>query len=202
MRTGPSWKEFLRSQASSMLACDFFTVDTVLLKRLYVLFFFELDTRPVHVTGVTAHPIGSWVVQQARDLTMSLADRTHLVKFLIRDTEMRSSPRASTQSSRLQESGSSALRSALHGPMRSPSASQGLCVARLSDRMLILGRRHLEHVLAGYVIHYNEHRPHRALGQMAPMSRSPFSTPRSPGANRLRRTDKLGGLIHEYKLAA
>jgi len=87
MRTGPSWKEFLRSQASSMLACDFFTVDTVLLKRLYVVLFIELDTRRVHVTGVTAHPIGSWVVQQARDLTMSLADRTHLVKFLIRDRD-------------------------------------------------------------------------------------------------------------------
>jgi transposase InsO family protein len=70
------------------------------------------------------------------------------------------------------------------------------------DRMLILGRRHLEHVLAGYVVHYNEHRPHRALGQMAPMSRSPVSTPTSPGANRLRRIDKLGGLIHEYELAA
>jgi putative transposase len=87
MRSGPTWAEFLASQASSMLACDFFSVDTVLLKRLYVLFFIELDTRRVYVTGITAHPTGSWVVQQARNLTMVLEDRVHPVKFLIRDRD-------------------------------------------------------------------------------------------------------------------
>jgi transposase InsO family protein len=87
MRSDPTWAEFLRSQASSILACDFFSVDTVLLKRLYVLFFIELDTRRVHVTGVTAYPIGPWVVQQARNLTMALEDRVHPVKFLIRDRD-------------------------------------------------------------------------------------------------------------------
>jgi putative transposase len=87
MRSGPTWAEFLRSQASSMLACDFFSVDTVLLKRLYVLFFIELDTRRVHVTGVTARPIGSWWFQQARNLTMALEDRVHLVRFLVRERD-------------------------------------------------------------------------------------------------------------------
>jgi putative transposase len=65
-RTGPTWGEFLRTQATTMLACDFFTVDTVLLRRLYVLFFIELDSRQVYVAGITAHPTGPWVVQQAQ----------------------------------------------------------------------------------------------------------------------------------------
>jgi putative transposase len=87
MRKGPSWNEFVRSQASSVLACDFFTVDTVLLKRLYVLFFIELDSRRVYVMGITAHPTGLWVVQQARNLSVMLANRAHPVKFLIRDRD-------------------------------------------------------------------------------------------------------------------
>jgi putative transposase len=87
MRAGPSWTEFLRTQPSSVLACDFFSVDTVLLKRLYVLFFIELDPRRVYVTGVTANPIGAWVVQQARNLSMVLVERVHPVRFLIRDRD-------------------------------------------------------------------------------------------------------------------
>ena len=86
-RSGPTWGEFLRTQATTMLACDFFTVDTVLLRRLYVLFFIELDTRAVFVTGVTAHPTGAWVVQQARNLSDDLAQRARPVKFLIRDRD-------------------------------------------------------------------------------------------------------------------
>jgi hypothetical protein len=79
-RTGPDWTEFLKTQASSMLACDFSAVDTVLFRRPYVLFSIELDSRRVYVTGVTANPIGAWVVQQARNLGMVLAERTHPVR--------------------------------------------------------------------------------------------------------------------------
>ena len=86
-RTGPTWGEFLRVQATTMLACDFFTVDTVLLRRLYVLFFIELDTRRVYVTGVTAHPTGAWVIQQARNLSYELTQRARPVEFLIRDRD-------------------------------------------------------------------------------------------------------------------
>ena|ERR1022692_3811657 len=84
---GTQLEECLRSQASSALACDFFTVNTVLLMRLYVLFFIELDTRRVYVMGITAHPTGAWTVQQARSLSRVLADRIHPVKFLIRDRD-------------------------------------------------------------------------------------------------------------------
>jgi transposase InsO family protein len=202
MRTGPSWYEFLRSQASSALACDFFTVDTVLLKRLYVLFFIELDTRRVYVTGITAHPTGAWAVQQARNLSMMLADRPHPVHFLIRDRD------AKFVSSFDEVFRSESIR-IIRTPIRAPRANAfaerfvGTVRRECLDRMLIFGRRHLEHVLADYVVHYNDHRPHRSLDQQAPLTVG--ATPASFDArdlNRLRRTDKLGGLIHEYELAA
>jgi putative transposase len=118
----PSWKEFLQYPASSMLACDFFTVDTVLLKRIYVLFFIELDTRRVYVMGITAHPTAAWAVQQARNLILVLAERSHSVKFLIRDRDAKFTS-SFDEVFRSEASGSFALRSGHHGPMGSPSAS-------------------------------------------------------------------------------
>jgi putative transposase len=73
-RLDSSWKEFLRRQAASILECDFLTVDTVFLKRFYILFFIELASRRVHVAGITANPDGAWVTQQARNLLMRLDD--------------------------------------------------------------------------------------------------------------------------------
>src|SRR5690349_13908482 len=86
-RAGPTWQQFLTTQACSIVACDFFTVDTVFFQRLYVLFFLELATRQVHVIGVTAHPTGAWVTQQARNLLMTLDERTDQLRFLLRDRD-------------------------------------------------------------------------------------------------------------------
>jgi hypothetical protein len=86
-RAGPTWKQFLTAQAHSVLACDFFTVDTVFLKRIYVLFFVELSTRQVHVVGMTAHPTGAWVAQQGRNLLMDLDRRVDRFRFLLRDRD-------------------------------------------------------------------------------------------------------------------
>src|SRR5207302_10458169 len=86
-RSGPTWTEFLRSQASGVLACDFFTVETVGLTRMYVLFFIELDRRLVWLGGLTAHPTGEWVTQQARNLAVALGERASQVKLLVRDRD-------------------------------------------------------------------------------------------------------------------
>jgi len=201
-QTGPTWTEFLRTQASSMLACDFFTVDTVLLRRLYVLFFIELDTRRVYVTGVTANPAGAWVVQQARNLTMVLTDRARPVRFLVRDRD------AKFTSSFDEVFRSERIR-VIRTPVRAPRANAfaerfvGTIRRECVDRMLVFHRRQLEAVLSEYVNHYNGHRPHRSLDQSSPLSMCP-ATPliASPDVMQLRRSDRLGGLLHEYKLAA
>ncbi|MGC8471461.1 MAG: integrase core domain-containing protein [Acidimicrobiales bacterium] len=199
---GPTWAEFLAAQAKGLMACDFFHVDAVLLRRLYVLVFIHHDTRVVRIAGVTAKPVTGWVTQQARNLSMDLADQANTVKCLIRyrDTKFTASFDAvfAAEGTRV-----------IKTPTRAPRANAicerviGTIRRECLDRMLILGRRHLEAVLAEYVEHYNSHRPHRSLGQAAPSALD--STPEhdtDPDRARLRRTDRLGGLIHEYRMVA
>ena len=201
-RSGLTWAQFLRVQAETMLACDFFTVDTVLLRRLYVLFFIEVDSRRVYVSGVTASPVGAWVVQQARNLTVVIAERAHPVRFLVRarDTKFTASFDEVLRSERIR---------IIRTPIRAPRANAfaerfvGTIRRECLDRMLIFHRRQLEAVLAEYVDHYNSHRPHRSLDQKAPLSMSQVPASPSPSdATHLRRSDRLGGLIHEYEVAA
>ncbi|MGH3281115.1 MAG: integrase core domain-containing protein [Trebonia sp.] len=201
-RSGPTWAEFLAAQAKGLMACDFFHVDTVLLKRLYVLVFIHHDTRLVRIAGITAKPVADWVTQQARNISMDLADQARSVKFSIRDrdTKFNASFDAvfTTEGTRI-----------IKSPVRAPRANAicervvGTIRRECLDRMLILGRRHLEAVLAEYVEHYNSHRPHRSLDQRSPAS--PDATPPIIGdvhAARLRRGDRLGGIIHEYRMVA
>ncbi len=199
-RLEQNWSEFLRAQAASILECDFLTVDTLFLKRFYVLFFIELATRRVHLAGITTNPDGRWVTQQARNLLMELGDDGIQPRFLVRDRD-----------SKFTRDFDEAFRSqgirVIKAPVRAPKARAhaerwvGSVRRECLDRLLILGRRHLHHVLAAYVRHFNEHRPHRALGQQPPLSdRQPLAD--VIDLDRLRRRDLLGGLIHEYQLAA
>jgi hypothetical protein len=172
------------------------------LTRLYVLFFIELDTRRVHLTGVTAHPTGSWVgVQQARNVTMALEDRVHPVKFLIRDRDTKFT---SSFDEVFKAAGVRIIRTPVRAPRANAFAERFVGTVRRAclDRMLILGRRHLERVLAEYIAHYNGHRPHRALGQQSPLAVEPPPPISDPNPADLRRNDAVFGLIHEYRLVA
>jgi putative transposase len=199
-RLEQSWAEFLRQQAASILECDFFTVDTLFLRRFYVLFFVELATRRVHLAGITTNPDGPWVTQQARNLLMQLDDEEVQPRFLVRD-------RDSKFTSDFDEVFRSAGVRVIKAPVRAPKARAhaerwvGSVRRECLDRLLILGRRHLQHVLVAYVRHFNEHRPHRALAQRPPLGdEQPLAE--MIDLDCLRRRELLGGLIHEYELAA
>ncbi|MGH9043569.1 MAG: integrase core domain-containing protein, partial [Acidimicrobiales bacterium] len=166
-RNGPTWAEFLRAQAKGLVACDFFSVDTVLLRRLYVLFFIEMDTRIVHLAGVTANPTCAWVTQQARNFCYELSERATPAKFLIRDRDTKFTASFGAVFA------SEAIR-IIKIPIRAPRANAvaerfvGTVRRECFDQLLALGRHHLGAILAEYLHHYNSHRPHRSLGQHAP----------------------------------
>src|SRR6266568_177756 len=166
-RTTTSWRAFLRQQAAGIVACDFFTVDTVWLRRLYVLFFIELDTRRVHLAGVTANPDGGWVTQQARNLLLALEERGRRLRFVLRDRDAKFC-RAFDDVFRSE--GAAVLRTPVQAPNANAHAERWIRTVRAEclDWLLILGRSHLEQVLRVYVQHYNAHRAHRALGLQPP----------------------------------
>jgi putative transposase len=198
-RSGETWRAFLEVQAKTILATDFFHVDTVFLRRLYVLFFIEHGTRRVHLAGITAHPTGEWVAQQARNLLMDLGDRADGVKFLIRDRDAKFTDAFDAV---LTAPGIRVIKTPVQAPRANAIAERWIASTRREclDRMLITGERHLRLVLDEYVDHYNVHRPHRALQQHPPAAR-----PHPPAwdANvRVLRRDRLGGLIHEYSQVA
>jgi transposase InsO family protein len=199
-RTGLTWREFLHSQAASMLACDFFTVDTVRMRRLYVLFFIELKSRRVHLVGCTENPNGAWVAQQARNLVWSLTERPSPLRFLIHD---RDSKLTAAFDEVFRTEGISIIRTPVKAPKANAFAERFVGTVRREclDWVLIFGRRQLERTLRTYVRHYNGHRPHRGLGLVPPqLGPLPRLAPAHPG--RVRRRDQLGGLIHEYSVAA
>lgn len=202
-RSQTTWRSFLRAQAQSILAADFFTVDNVWLRRYYVLVFLSLASRRIPYIAVTANPNSAWVCQQARNLLMELDDRHERVHFLIHDRDAKFA-RAFDELL-----GSAGIR-AVHTPYQTPTANAvlerfiGSARRECLDRLLIVGQHHLLHVLSVYVSHYNAHRPHRALGMRAPDSAEippPNVQPALALAN-LQRRDLLGGLLHEYRTAA
>jgi hypothetical protein len=195
-RAQSSWRTFLRQQAGSVLACDFLTVETAFLQRIYVLFFISLATRRIEYVACTANPDGRWVTQQARNLVMQLGDGQPF-RFLIHDRDAKFSR---TFDDVFHSEGIKVIRTPIQAPNANAHAERWVRTLRAEclDRILILGRRHLEHVLRIYRQHYNGHRPHRALRLLPPDGGDP--TPLNAAAG-LHRRDLLGGLIHEYEAA-
>jgi transposase InsO family protein len=192
-RDGPTWRQFLHQQAAAIAACDFFCVETIMLRRIYVLFFIELGTRRVHIGGLTTRPTGAWVAQQARNLAISGA--LEPMRFLIRDRDSKYTAAFDTVFA------SEAIR-VIRTPIRTPVANAyaerfvRTIRSECLDWLLILNQHQLERILRAYLDHYNRERPHRALDL-----RPPTTSPRLAIGPILRR-DQLGGLIHEYHRAA
>jgi transposase InsO family protein len=197
-----SWRNFLRQQAATTLACDFFTVETAWLKRLYVLFFISLESRRIEFVASTANPTGAWVSQQARNLVMTLDDREQRVRFLVHDRDSKFSGGFDHV---FEGEGITVIRTPVQAPNANAHAERWVGSVRREclDRLLIFSRRQLEQVLRVYTRHYNQHRPHRALALRPPEQADGNPTPlRARPDLQLNRTDLLGGLIHEYDHAA
>ena len=198
-RAGPTWAEFLRAQAHGILACDLFHLDTITLHRLYAFFVIEHATRRVHILGVTAHPTGAWLTQLARNLTMDLDDAGQRFRFLIRDRDAKFTAAFDAVFTAIN------IR-IIKSPVRAPRANAiaerfvGTIRRELLDRILIINQRHAAPVLREFEQHYNDHRPHRTLGQAAPLRPLPDRT--RTEINNVRRRDRLGGLLHEYQQVA
>ena len=191
--------EFLRTQAHAILACDFFHLDTITLHRLYAFFVIEHATRRVHLLGVTAHPTGAWLTQQARNLLMDLDDAGRRFRFLVRDRDAKFTAAFDAAFAAMD------IR-IIRTPVRAPRANAiaerfvGSIRRELLDRILIINQRDASVVLRQYERHYNSHRPHRALGQAAPLR--PLPHRRTTEIHDVRRRDRLGGLLHEYRQVA
>jgi putative transposase len=175
-REGPTWSEFLSAQAKGIVATGFFHVDTVFLRRFYVLFVIELERRVVHVLGATTNPNNTWVTQVARNFASDLEEAGRRFQFLIRDRDTK-----------------------FTASFDAVFASIGVETVRQEclDHLLVFSRRHLESVLDQYVCHYNEARPHRGLQLAQPIPRLV-----TPTGDAVARRDILSGLIHEYERAA
>lgn len=193
-RSQLTWKQFLAAHAETLVAADFFSLDTIFCKRLYVLIYVHLATRRVLLASCTAEPHQDWVAQQARNLCWKLEDEGIRLRFVIHDRDRKFAPQADRV---FRSAGARVIVTPLMAPRANAHAERwiGSCRRECLDRMLILNQRHLEAVLGEYCRHYNQERPHRSRRLRPPASRG---DPVLQIAGRVERRTRLGGLINEY----
>jgi putative transposase len=171
-RAGATWRQFLRSQAEAILACDFFTADLLDGTQAYVLAVIEHATRRIRILGVTVHPTGAWTAQQARNMVMDLGEQAHRIKFMIRG---RGSNYTAAFDTVLADAGIRTVRCNVRTPRMNAIAERwiGGCRREILDRTLIWNQAHLRRILRQYETHHNRHRPHRSLDSAAPLKPLP-----------------------------
>ncbi|MEW2385920.1 integrase core domain-containing protein [Micromonospora sp. NPDC047707] len=198
-----TWPAFLRSQAHPILAADFFETRTLTGARLYVFAVIEHATRRVRILGATAHPTAIWTTQLARNLVMDLQDAGATAKYLIRDRDSRYTAAFDAVFHR---EGIAIVKTGIKVPRMNAIMERWVrsCRAELLDRTLIVNQAHLLHALREYEAFYNEHRPHRTLRAAAPLRPlpQPIAKPCRIDDLDIRRRDRLGGILHEYRHAA
>jgi len=187
----PSWRQLMTHYKQQLIACDFFTVETLFMQTLYVFFFIELGTRRVHFAGCTAHPTGAWVTQQARQFVWSVEERTPPLRFLIHD-------RDSKFTNSFDEVFASEYIKVIRTPVRAPNANayaeRWVRTVREEclDKLIILNEIHLRHVMRDYVDYYDLARPHQGIGQQTPV---PQLAQKPTGAIQCR---SILGIINDY----
>lgn len=187
-----TWRQFLAQHRDAVLACDFFTVETVFLRTIYGLFFIEIGSRRVHLAGCTAHPTAAWVSQQARNLCWTLQEQGSACRFLIHDRDAKFPPAFDTV---FVAEGVQVIRTPYRAPNANAYGERWIRSARAEclDYVLIAGAAPLRRVLTEYVAFYNQARPHQGLEQRCPVALPPPVRDRP-----VRRRDRLGGLLHDY----
>ncbi len=199
-KNSSSWRTFLGHYAGQMLACDFFTVETIRLQTLYMLFFIEVGTRRVRLAGCTPHPTSEWVTQQARNLAWDLWNTQHIrdgklpIRFLIHD---RNAKFASSFGTVFVSGGVETILTPYLAPNANAYAERWVRTVREEclDHLLIISEKHLRRVLAKYIDYYNHRRAHQGISQQIPVRLA--EEPVSLSAPICRR-DVLGGIIHDY----
>ena len=200
-RGSTTWRAFVAQHRDQLLACDFFTVDTLFLQRLYVLFFIELGSRRLHVAGCTARPDATWVTQQARNLCWQLQERAGWpLRFLIRDRDGKFPASFDTV---FASEGFAVVRTPPRTPNANAIAERAVRSIRAEclDHVLIVNQAHLRSVLVEYAAYYNHRRPHQVRNQVPPVPLA-AARPRPAASAQVRSRPVLGGLINDYDVAA